>query len=98
MMRASSNRKSPLQAGHTRMALSSSSIMPASSGGSCARRSCRPPQELAAEPREGRAQPLLDVDARLPTEEGAGPRDVRLAHLGVVLGQGLEDDLAGGAG
>src|SRR5512134_2368808 len=92
MMRVSSNRRSPLQAGQTRMLRSSSSIMPSSPAapGSAA--------HLLAKPFERQPQSLVGVDPGLPAEGGAGPSDVRLPDLGVVLRKGVEDDLAPGGG
>src|SRR5687768_10933918 len=92
MIRVSSNSRSPLQAGHTSMRFSSSSIMdpPPSSPGSPSA------PHLLAEPLERQLQSGVGVHARLPAEAGAGAPDVGLADLGVVLGQRTEDDLAAG--
>src|SRR3954452_5737282 len=43
-------------------------------------------------------QPLFEGNLRLPAQQLARPRDVGLAHLGVVDRQRLEHDLARGAG
>src|SRR5438105_10811358 len=40
------------------------------------------------------AQPVLEIDLRLPAEQLPGPGDVGLADLRVVDGQRFEDDLA----
>src|SRR5882724_8808536 len=39
------------------------------------------------------AQALAQIDLRLPAQQVAGKGDVRLADLGIVGGQRLEDDL-----
>src|SRR5204863_5145333 len=44
--------------------------------------------------RERSALTVLERDRGLPAEHGACTRDVRLAHLRVVDGERLEDDLA----
>src|ERR1051325_1814232 len=90
MMRCSSKRRSPLQAGHTRIAFSSSSTMGLILSLSRA--------DFRAEPVEGAAEAFFGFDARLPSEQGARARDVRLAHLRIVDGERLEDDVARGAG
>src|SRR6266851_458914 len=90
MMRRSSKIRSPLQAGHTRMAFSSSSTM--------ASVLSRAGAELGTEPFEREAQAFVGVHARLPPEQRARARDVGLTHLRVVLRQRLEDDFAVPAG
>src|SRR5437879_9010190 len=95
MMRVSSNSRSPLQAGHTRIAFSSSSIMPpppSSRGmtGSAA--------QFLAEPLQCQLQPFVGVDARLPAQAGPSAADVGLPHPGIVLGQRPEHDLCARAG
>src|SRR5256714_13545832 len=49
---------------------------------------------LPAEGREHPSEPLLQLDLRLPAEHVLGPRDVRLADLGVVDRECLVHDLA----
>ena len=49
---------------------------------------------LPSEHRQHPAQPFLELDLGRPTEELPGARDVRLAHLWVVDGERLIDDLA----
>src|SRR5256885_7686517 len=49
---------------------------------------------LPAEGREHPSEPLLQLDLRLPAEHLLRPRDVGLAHLGVVDRERLVDDLA----
>src|SRR5256714_15336334 len=49
---------------------------------------------LPAEGREHPSEPLLQLDLRLPAEHVLGPRDVRLADLGVVDRERLVHDLA----
>src|SRR5205085_7654796 len=51
-----------------------------------------------AEGREHPSEPLLQLDLRLPAEHLLGPRDVRLADLGIVDRERLVDDLARRAG
>src|SRR5262245_54199142 len=98
MIRVSSNTRLPLQAGQARMDLSSSSIMlpPGCPGprASAAGVTGRSATERGAEPLDGPAQPLVDVHPRLPAQQGAGARDVRLADARVVLGQRHEHDWA----
>src|SRR5918911_3094174 len=53
---------------------------------------------LPAEGREHPSEPLLQLDLRLPAEHLLGPRDVRLADLGIVHRKRLVDDLARRAG
>src|SRR5438876_5467862 len=48
--------------------------------------------------RERAAEPFGERDLGLPAEDLAGTRDVGLANLRIVLGQGLVDDLALRAG
>src|SRR3989441_2114407 len=67
MMRVSSNLSSPLHAGQTRMALSSSSIT-----GS-------PPLHVALEPGERPGQAIVERGSRRPTEDGLGARGVEYA-------------------
>src|SRR5437016_8705535 len=55
-------------------------------------------ERLPFEGAEHPAQALLELDRRLPAEQLAGARDVRLPHLRVVDGEGLVDDLALRAG
>src|SRR5438876_5522737 len=94
MMRVSSKIRLPLQAGHTRIAFSSSSITlaPPLSFATGA------PSQRLAEPLQRQLQPLVRVHARLPTQQRARARDVGLADLGIVHGQRPEDDLAARAG
>jgi ADP-heptose:LPS heptosyltransferase len=47
--------------------------------------------DVVTEPGEGGRQPVLEGDLGLPAKGGAGERDVRAAHLGVVLGKVEED-------
>src|SRR5205823_1023195 len=54
--------------------------------------------ELPFEVVHGPLEALVAADLRLPPEQLAGPRDVRLADLRVVLRQRLEDDPALAAG
>src|SRR6266508_728877 len=49
---------------------------------------------LPAVRREQAPQSLLELDLRLPAEDLAGARDVRLPHLGIVDRQRLVHDLA----
>src|SRR5262245_9153672 len=81
MMRASSNRRSPLQAGHTRIAFSSSSIMGF-------------PFTAGAKPLEREPEALVHVDPGFPAERSAGARDVGLPDLRVVCGKRAKHDLA----
>src|SRR6058998_3653372 len=60
MMRVSSNLRSPLHAGQTRMALSSSSITRS------------PPFHVALEPRERPGQAIVEGRARCPPQDGLG--------------------------
>src|SRR3989440_5365259 len=53
---------------------------------------------LPAEGREHPSEPLLQLDLRLPAEPLLGPRDVRLADLGIVDRERLVDHLARRAG
>src|SRR2546423_6403360 len=53
---------------------------------------------LPAEGREHPSEPLLQLDLRLPAEHLLGPRDVRLADLGIVDRERLVDHLARRAG
>ena len=53
---------------------------------------------LVPERGDGLPQAVLQLDLRLPAEQLPGAGDVRLAHLRVVHGKRLEDDLARGAG
>src|SRR2546430_5860535 len=53
---------------------------------------------LPAEGREHPSEPLLQLDLRLPAENLLRPRDVGLAHLGIVDRQRFVDDLARRAG
>src|SRR5262249_52907341 len=63
------------------------------------RRSSRsPPSKLLLEPFRGELQALVGVDAGLPAQLGARAGDVRPAHLGIVDGEGTEDDLAARVG
>src|SRR6266404_6920994 len=94
MMRVSSKIRLPLQAGHTRIALSSSSITLAPPFSFA----IGAPSQRPGEPLEGQLQPLVGVHARLPAQQPARARDVGLADLGIVHGQRAEDDLAARAG
>src|SRR5437870_8209461 len=64
MMRASSKMSSPLQAGQTRMALSSSSIIRS------------PPFRVALEPGERPGQAVVKRGSRRPSEDGLGAAGV----------------------
>src|SRR4051812_34978537 len=89
MMRCSSNVRSPLHAGHTRIAFSSSSTMTSVLSGSRI--------DLRAEPLERAPQAILGIDTRLPPEQGPRARDVGLPHLRIILRERLEHELAGAA-
>src|SRR4029078_263664 len=52
-------------------------------------------RRVSLERRQSAAQPLVQLDLRLPAEDLACTRDVRLAHLGVVDRQRLAQELAG---
>src|SRR5262245_29625550 len=67
MMRASSKMSSPLQAGQTRMALSSSSIIRS------------PPFQVALEPGERPGQAVVERGARRPLQDGLGAAGVEHA-------------------
>src|SRR6185312_13209994 len=51
-------------------------------------------RRVSLERRQSAAQPLVQLDLRLPAEDLARTRDVRLAHLRVVDRQRLVEDLA----
>lgn len=53
---------------------------------------------MEAEPFDGEAETFVEGDAGFPTEESAGLGDVGAAALGVVFGEGVEDDFRGGGG
>src|SRR6185503_4539268 len=62
----------------------------------------RPPEsgqaELLLEVGEGTAEPFVEGNLRLPAEDRARARDVRLAHAWIVHGQGARDDAAARSG
>src|SRR5437867_7563375 len=76
MMRVSSNLRSPLHAGQTRMALSSSSITRS------------PPLRIALEPGECPGQAVVEHRARRPSEDGLRPCGVEHAPPLLTLARG----------
>src|SRR5881628_2024341 len=76
MMRVSSNLRSPLHAGQTRMALSSSSITRS------------PPLRIALEPGECPGQAVVEHRARRPSEDGLSPCGVEHAPPLLTLTRG----------
>src|SRR3989442_7191815 len=76
MMRVSSNLRSPLHAGQTRMALSSSSITRS------------PPLRVALEPGERPGQAVVEHRARRPSKDGLRPYGVEHAPPLLTLARG----------
>src|SRR5262244_3597734 len=83
MMRVSSNLRSPLHAGQTRMALSSSSITRS------------PPLRVAFEPRERPGQAIVEGRARCPPQDRLGAR--RVEHASPLLAGTCRRTPGGGA-
>src|SRR2546430_11552501 len=80
MMRVSSNLRSPLHAGQTRMALSSSSITRS------------PPLRIALEPGECPGQAVVEHRARRPSEDGLRPCGVEHAPPLLTLTRGRSEE------